>query len=453
MKRYRRHKATNENSEITPAASIQRKLTVGATNDPMEHEADNMAGKVMSMPDSSFVQRKPSSSCCDYDDEHVHLKPSSGQVSPFIQAKGGDGGAATKNVSTGIKATRGKGSEMSGPTKSFMESRFGSDFSDVKIHTGDYAAQLSNDLSAQAFTVGSDIYFNSGKYAPGDAEGKRLLAHELTHVVQQSKSNKAPNVQRDPITGTQSSTASYDLDGQTGRQAKTGSKTSGFAEAKVSYDEASSTFTVTFSLAWIFPHGWDDTKRDAFVADFEKAIQDIWQDRFVLNETGGKHRSAHVKIAMDENVVHQMKDSFEEAMALDKILKSKSAWLMDTRDVFVRDNVSGTRVQLDQDANKNQSRKGSSIRAGTGFSVNDGNDNTTFTQNTSAHEFGHMIGLGDEYLNDSGTSASQIDPARAYINNRIMNVGNAVTPDVYAPFADWLSNLTNTAWTVGRKVR
>jgi hypothetical protein len=86
-------------------------------------------------------------------------------------------------------------------------------------------------------------------------------------------------------------------------------------------------------------------------------------------------------------------------------------------------------------------------------SLNDGNDNTTFTQNTSAHEFGHMIGLGDEYLNDSGTAANQIDPARAHINNRIMNVGNNVTADVYAPFADWLSALTVTTWSVGSKVR
>lgn len=452
MRRYK-HKATNENSEAIPAAAIQRKLTVGATNDPMEHQADAMGDKVMRMPEAPLVQRKPSSSCCDYDDEHVHLKPLAGQVSPFIQAKGANGGTAGNAVSAGIKATRGRGASMGGEAKNFMESRFGSDFSNIKIHTGDYAGQLSTALHAQAFTVGNDIYFNSGKYAPGKAEGKRLLAHELTHVVQQSRSTATPNVQRDPITGTQGSTASYELDGQTGRQAKTGRKTPGFAEAQVSYDEGSSTFTVTFSLAWIFPHGWDDTKRDSFVKDFEKSIQDAWEDRFLLNETGGKHRSAHVKIAIDENIVHQLKDNFEEALALDKILKAKSAWLMDTRNVFVRDNVSGTTVQLDQDANKNQSRKGSSIRAGTGFSVNDGNDNTTFTQNTSAHEFGHMIGLGDEYLNDSGTSASQIDPARAYINNRIMNVGNAVTPDVYAPFADWLSNLTKTNWAVGRKVR
>jgi hypothetical protein len=74
---------------------------------------------------------------------------------------------------------------MSENALSFMESRFGTDFSGVKIHTDTNAVQMSRELNAQAFTVGSDIYFNSGKYAPESASGKHLLAHELTHTVQQ----------------------------------------------------------------------------------------------------------------------------------------------------------------------------------------------------------------------------------------------------------------------------
>jgi hypothetical protein len=81
---------------------------------------------------------------------------------------------------------------MDSATQSFMESRFGTDFSNVKIHTGDDAVQMSRALGAQAFTVGSDIYFNSGKYNPSSESGKHLLAHELTHTVQQV----APVIQR-----------------------------------------------------------------------------------------------------------------------------------------------------------------------------------------------------------------------------------------------------------------
>ncbi len=66
-----------------------------------------------------------------------------------------------------------------------MEPRFGTDFSNVKVHTDSSAVQMNQDIQAQAFTHGQDIYFNSGKYSPDTNEGKSLLAHELTHVVQQ----------------------------------------------------------------------------------------------------------------------------------------------------------------------------------------------------------------------------------------------------------------------------
>jgi hypothetical protein len=67
-----------------------------------------------------------------------------------------------------------------------MEPRFGADFSRVRVHTDGGAVQMSRDLQAQAFTTGQDIYFGAGRYDPGSEDGKRLLAHELTHVVQQN---------------------------------------------------------------------------------------------------------------------------------------------------------------------------------------------------------------------------------------------------------------------------
>ena len=69
-----------------------------------------------------------------------------------------------------------------------MESRFGADFSGVRIHTGSGAEGLSASVSAQAFTHGNDIYFNSGKFSPGTEAGGHLLAHELTHTIQQGAS-------------------------------------------------------------------------------------------------------------------------------------------------------------------------------------------------------------------------------------------------------------------------
>lgn len=88
-----------------------------------------------------------------------------------------------------LSSSKGQGSPMSGDTRQTMETRFGADFSGVKIHTGSYAENMSRSINAHAFTHGNDIYFNSGKYAPTTAIGGTLLAHELTHTIQQGASH------------------------------------------------------------------------------------------------------------------------------------------------------------------------------------------------------------------------------------------------------------------------
>ena len=163
---------------------VQRSLTVGAENDPLEEEAETMADKVMRMPEPGFVQRK--CAACE-EEEKIQTKP----LVSFIQRKGeGSGTKASEGVSSAIHQTKGGGNNLAEGTKSFMESRFGSDFSGVKIHTSDYAVQMSKELNAKAFTVGNDIYFNQGQYNPESSEGKHLLAHELTHTIQQKGADK-----------------------------------------------------------------------------------------------------------------------------------------------------------------------------------------------------------------------------------------------------------------------
>lgn len=171
---------------------IQAKLEVGAPNDALEQEADAVADKVSNRSLSTSkkyggtgesVQRK----CADCEEEKVQRKAESGQAV----------GQASANVSSQIQATKGNGQRLDGAAKSAMENGFGTDFSQVNIHTGDYATRMNRELNALAFTVGNDIYFNSGQYQPESADGKRLLAHELTHTLQQSRGN-AGGVQRAP---------------------------------------------------------------------------------------------------------------------------------------------------------------------------------------------------------------------------------------------------------------
>jgi hypothetical protein len=104
----------------------------------------------------------------------------------MVQPKAeGTSTTASPSLSNQIENTRGKGKPLSTKTRAEMESSFGTDFSQVNIHTDASAVEMNKDLSAQAFTHGRDIYFNAGKYNPETSVGKQLLAHELTHVVQQ----------------------------------------------------------------------------------------------------------------------------------------------------------------------------------------------------------------------------------------------------------------------------
>ncbi len=89
-------------------------------------------------------------------------------------------------VASDIQSFRGGGEPLPESARQFFEPRFGRDFSAVRVHADDRAAEAVRTVSGRAFTLGSDIVFGRGEYSPGSAEGRRLLAHELTHVVQQT---------------------------------------------------------------------------------------------------------------------------------------------------------------------------------------------------------------------------------------------------------------------------
>lgn len=171
------------------ATHIQAKLSMGAPDDPYEREADQMADTVMRMIEPSFIQRQ----CATCDHDKINRKPLFSSISPIIQMKSEN--TASESVNQGIQAGKGSGSPLQNTSRSFMESRFGADFSNIRIHTGADSIQMNSELNAQAFTVGHDIYFNEGKYQPDSNHGKHLLAHELTHTIQQ-KGNIQTKIQR-----------------------------------------------------------------------------------------------------------------------------------------------------------------------------------------------------------------------------------------------------------------
>ena len=171
-------------SESIATPTIQPKLSVNAPGDEHEKEADAMADKVvqrMAAPEKEEdkIHKKGT--------DDIHRKCDNCEEEEKVQRKadGSGGGVAPNYVTQQINASKGGGTALNDKTRGDMESSFGTDFSNVRIHNDSQAADLSQNLNAHAFTHGSDIYFNEGKFSPESSDGQRLLAHELTHVVQQ----------------------------------------------------------------------------------------------------------------------------------------------------------------------------------------------------------------------------------------------------------------------------
>jgi hypothetical protein len=163
---------------LIESGALQTKLTVGKPNNIYEQEADQVAKQVMQMPDPE-VSRKS--------EHEVSLQAMQEEEEQILQTKSGSGETPDvgSDIESSIYSRKGGGQPLPEKDRSFMERRFGIDFSGVRVHTGREAVQINRELNAQAFTHGGDIYFGAGRYSPGTSDGKTLLAHELTHVVQQ----------------------------------------------------------------------------------------------------------------------------------------------------------------------------------------------------------------------------------------------------------------------------
>ncbi len=176
--------ARGENSDsherVGMPGAVQTKLVVGSVNDPLEHEADRMADRVMRMPAPSptaggeTLQRK--CAACEEEEPGETLRA---KTNGAHDGSGGDAPAIVAGV------LRSAGEPLDASARAFFEPRFGRDFSQVRVHADDRAAMSARSIGARAYTVGRHIAFAQGQYAPGSDQGRHLLAHELTHTIQQ----------------------------------------------------------------------------------------------------------------------------------------------------------------------------------------------------------------------------------------------------------------------------
>jgi len=156
-----------------------------------------VADAVMRMPEPG-VQRQVKA---QEEEETLQSKPLANQITPLVQVQRQEepeeeeiqpkslAGAApevTLEMGHDIQSVKGKGHPLSASERAFFEPRFGVDFDDVRVHSDARAAHVARSVNARAFTLGRNVVFGAGQYAQGMSEGRRLMAHELTHVVQQS---------------------------------------------------------------------------------------------------------------------------------------------------------------------------------------------------------------------------------------------------------------------------
>jgi hypothetical protein len=214
------------------APRLQAKLTVGAPNDPYEREADAVADRVMRMPGpaaaplpvSPLVQRQ----AADPDEDEMVSAKAAGPVQrdpmgqeeeeeegPPAQRKAAAGAGSA--APAGFAATLGSqpgGAALPATARSFFEPRFQRDLGHVRIHDGASAAAMARGINARAFTHGRDIYFAHGQFDPDSQSGRRLIAHELTHVAQQGRGAARTVLQRDDGGAEQGGTEKDKLDAQ-----------------------------------------------------------------------------------------------------------------------------------------------------------------------------------------------------------------------------------------------
>ncbi|HEY0728318.1 MAG TPA: DUF4157 domain-containing protein, partial [Pyrinomonadaceae bacterium] len=151
----------------TSQGPVQRKLMVGHASDHSEREADKVA-------------------------DHVSRADSIASAPPRLERNTSPAVAHEPAPDSVNQVLSSSGSQLDSSVRHDMEARFGHDFSRVRVHSGAAAEQSARDVNAEAYTVGNNIVFGAGKFAPSTQPGRHLLAHELTHVLQQSGKAASP---------------------------------------------------------------------------------------------------------------------------------------------------------------------------------------------------------------------------------------------------------------------
>ncbi|WP_271769661.1 eCIS core domain-containing protein [Aquimarina algiphila] len=177
-------------TNIQRLAFFQRKPAFESPTELDLNTASNPEAEVQRSATAESITTTPPPPTTHHQEEDI-AETETGEIQRKVNlSEMAEGQHTNSDFESKLHASKGGGTSMSRKTRTQMESAFGADFSNVRIHTDSDAEGMSNQVQAHAFTHGRDIYFNKGTYQPEQKEGTRLLAHELTHVVQQGAATK-----------------------------------------------------------------------------------------------------------------------------------------------------------------------------------------------------------------------------------------------------------------------
>jgi hypothetical protein len=177
-----------------PPIALQAQLIVNAPGDPYEREADRISEQVLRMPEPRLQRACACGGTCPKC-KAKQREPENERLQTKRLPDGATGESVAPPIVHEVLATPGQ--SLDPATRGFMESRFGHDLSRIRVHADSRAAESARAVEALAYTVGKDVVFGAGQYAPHSPAGRKLLAHELTHTLQQGAST-APALQRQP---------------------------------------------------------------------------------------------------------------------------------------------------------------------------------------------------------------------------------------------------------------
>lgn len=176
----------DESSPLHPKPWLQRKLTLGQPGDKYEREADRIASQVVQTINPPASKENIIRQSIQRENDLEGVMSAKGFQAAIQRKQAIAGGEASSDLESDINKARGSGQPLNAGLQQSMGQAMRADFSGVRVHTDTQSDQLNQSIQAQAFTTGQDVFFRQGAYQPENQAGQELIAHELTHVIQQN---------------------------------------------------------------------------------------------------------------------------------------------------------------------------------------------------------------------------------------------------------------------------